>query len=157
EAPLALCTLRPDLPPAIEEVCRCLLAKDPAQRFASAGELVAAYRACLRGQAPQGRSASRAAQAGSTVQQQATIVAAEETQILEAKPQPSLPAPRSHSLRPLTMVISAVILVGIAAAVLSYLGGHLPRLPATSGAPGTDQPPARVADVAGQPAPMTLA
>ncbi len=51
-------SMRPDLPPAIESVLQRALAKDPNQRFASAGELAAAFREALAAPAAKAAAAS---------------------------------------------------------------------------------------------------
>jgi serine/threonine protein kinase len=50
EPPAPLRTLRPDLPPALESVISKALAKDPAARHATAGQLLAEFRAAVEGQ-----------------------------------------------------------------------------------------------------------
>ncbi len=49
EAPPSILALRPDLPPAVQDVINRALEKDPARRFQSAGQLAAAFRAALAG------------------------------------------------------------------------------------------------------------
>ncbi len=54
EPPPPICSLRPDLPSAVEAVIQKALAKDPQRRFQSAGEMAAAFKAVLAGQVPAG-------------------------------------------------------------------------------------------------------
>src|SRR5262249_35197337 len=52
EPPPSPRNLRTDLPPAIDRVIDTALAKDPAKRFSTAGELAAAFKASLSGNMP---------------------------------------------------------------------------------------------------------
>lgn len=55
--PISILQLRPDLPPAVEAVINKALEKDPEQRYQSAGELVAAFKAALAGRPSESEAA----------------------------------------------------------------------------------------------------
>jgi serine/threonine-protein kinase len=61
--PPTLTSLQPDFPPILNDVIMRGLAKNPADRFASAGEFCAAYSASMRQTAPQARAVEYAARA----------------------------------------------------------------------------------------------
>ncbi len=63
EEPPPLSSLRPDLPPLMDEVVQRALRKEPEQRYASAGELARALQAAWPGAAPSAKSATRPARA----------------------------------------------------------------------------------------------
>ncbi len=63
EEPPPLSSLRPDLPPLIDEVVQRALRKEPEQRYASAGELARALQAAWPGAATSAKSATRPARA----------------------------------------------------------------------------------------------
>ena len=52
EKPPLVSTLRPELPPGLDDVVQRALAKEPADRFASAGDLARAARAAVEGGSP---------------------------------------------------------------------------------------------------------
>ena len=79
EAPPLLTAQRPELPAAIDEVIRVALAKDPADRFRTCGELVRAAAAALTGKALPRRRGARgrvAALAGAVVLAAGAVTAA---------------------------------------------------------------------------------
>jgi len=59
EPPPRLSDFRPELPQAFDDVFATALAKAPEERYATCGDLVAAARAALRGEAPAQRAGSR--------------------------------------------------------------------------------------------------
>ena len=59
EPPPRLSDFRPELPQAFDDVFATALAKSPEERYATCGDLVAAARAALRGEAPAHRAGSR--------------------------------------------------------------------------------------------------
>ncbi|PJF42583.1 MAG: hypothetical protein CUN50_03525 [Candidatus Thermofonsia Clade 1 bacterium] len=68
--PRSVRELRPDLPPALEAVINKALEKDPAQRYQTAGELAAAFKAALASAQPEQPRAEQALQPAERAQRQ---------------------------------------------------------------------------------------
>jgi hypothetical protein len=136
----------PRLPPALDRVIATAMAKDPAQRFATAAELAAAAQTALR-DAPSG--VSRAALP-------APAVGVRIDRGWSGAPTPppgtARPVPRNHRLRRVAATLAAItVAVGAAAAVV--LSGRHAQAPASSArSPSPTVPPTAAA--APGPAPV---
>ncbi len=115
EPPPPIRSLRPDLPPAVEAVIQKALAKDPEQRFKSAGEMAAAFKAVLAGHVPAGLGASSAPEDQVTGPQ------------FGVPPAPSVASAQSRSNRTGLLALGAVGLVAVLgwlAVLLSSAGSN---------------------------------
>ncbi len=109
EAPPPPAKLNPNLPAAAAAVILKALAKDPAARFGSAGELARAWRAALRGEAPASRPAPESAAATLADANLGTL--ASPPSPASPPPAPSAPSPPSPGPGWLTRVLQAADLV----------------------------------------------
>ncbi len=110
EPPPPIRSLRPDLPPAVEAVIQKALAKDPEQRFKSAGEMAAAFKAVLAGHVPAGLGASSAPEDQVTGPQ------------FGVPPAPSVASAQSRSNRTGLLALGAVGLVAVLGWLAVLLG-----------------------------------
>lgn len=149
EAPPSLRQLRGDLPKAVEEVVLKALAKQPDQRYQTAGQLAADFAAAAAGKAPSGLKKASMPKPVATAAGQAPRASSQSTAgPVEPAPQP-LATPSDR--RPLYAVfgVAAMLLLAVAAAILIASGsdGETPTptaLPAgvASTVPATESPSA---------------
>jgi hypothetical protein len=110
---------RADLPPAVEQVIQRALAKNREDRFASAGELVEAFRTALSGQPVAAQAGTSSAAAGTPAPTRQP--AAQAATIVESLPSDTSAPRRSNRalLLGLGALVVAVVVIGGGLAVLS--------------------------------------
>jgi serine/threonine-protein kinase len=143
--------LGPEFPVGIERVLTTALAKNPEQRYSSAGEMSAGFKAALAGQPVVGPDSDNAFHEVLTLidlppEESATTVTqpheAASTAVLAAKPADKpVPAPKSRSPLPLLGGLVVVILAAVAI-LFALKGGAVPTPTATIAAAllNTDAP-----------------
>lgn len=140
EPPPPLAPLRPDVPPEVEAVVRRALAKSPAERFATAGELARALEAAWPERQPQNGAQPdvhslpttvwQASRPSGAAQGEAAAGAGTQPVPASAQPQPAAPAPPASSpgerskLLPLLAALLVLLLLGGAALALSNDAGR---------------------------------
>lgn len=171
--PPAVTLAAPDVPPAFDAVVQRAMAKDPEDRYPSAGDMGRAAVAAATGAAPagpersvaHGTAAAKGAEA-TEVSSGPTRVAAERTHVREAERAPSAPTvvPKPRSGRR-TAAIAAGVLVAVLAMVATALavggvfGNEQPRNRAQTAPPSVTQAapePDRSRSTPGEPAPVLV-
>ncbi len=123
EPPPDILQVNPSLPPAVAALIRKAMAKDPSERFSTAGELVAALRDLVEGRTP-----AFLMETAPTLNMPAMV----------ATQRSSATAPRAFSFWPILLVGALLLIVGIGA----WLGtGILRRASAPSAATPSLPPP----------------
>lgn len=133
---------RPDLPPAAEAVILRALAKDPAQRYRSAGELARAFRAALPASGQVAAAAPRPSvpQAGAAAQPPRVPTIKPEQRANAAPPvrppaRVASPPPRRRGWLPIVLSLLAIVLVAVGAyAVVRGIEGNRPNPTPTASA-----------------------
>lgn len=114
--PASIRSIRSDLPPGIEPVLLKALAKDRYQRFASAGELVVAFKAALSGQNP----VIVPPLPVSSLSDERTLIAdTEQGHVTRAPTIITTAAQPSHQSRGLILVLSILLIVAVIGVVLA--------------------------------------
>ncbi len=167
EPPPAMSTMAPGVPPALETVVARALAKEPDERYPSAGDMARAVNAAVSGQAPTqpertvaiGRAAPGAAPAAGTATYAPTAPGAPQPHPVYGygldpaqtapPPPPSyptsvLPPSRSPWLTVAIALVALLAIGGAVAAVLLTRGGDSPKAAAVASTPPppTQAPPA---------------
>ena len=115
--PPSLSDSRPDTPAALDEVIRSALAKEPAERQGSAGELTAAARAAI---AVPAATVPAPAPPTAAAPQADTVLA---PTAHAGTPRPTEPPPRPAARRRWPIALAAVLLIGAAGLAVVLAGG----------------------------------
>jgi YVTN family beta-propeller protein len=156
EEPPSLRVLRPDLPGGLDLVLNRALAKDPADRFPSAGDLARAVDAAVEGEvtveaersvgvgpaAPGPPEATTTAERGLAATAPASTAAAEPAPTTTAEPGPGVPRTARRSRLPLVLGAAAAVAVAVVIViVVSGGGGDSPDRTTPAGSTKEASPP----------------
>jgi uncharacterized protein YraI len=128
EPPPAIRTLRPDLPTSIEQVIFKALAKDPANRFQTAGDLAAAFRVALTGQTPLGVSVS-------VPPKQSTSPSLQTVGLTAPLPAGSAPTPPARQRRTWLLILGGLAVILVLGALVASLVTNPPKPTRTPASP----------------------
>jgi Protein kinase domain/PASTA domain len=144
EPPPAARSRNGDVPKALDRVIRRAMAKDPARRFPSAGDLGRAARAAVRGERV--TEPERAVGSGEAAAAETLPIAT------EVAPAPTVKLPRRRrKRRRLRRVISVVLALLIVAALAAAAIVAVPRLTDDGGGSPSKPPGVTIPDLTGQP------